>query len=253
MAQVQFKQSAIKSRADQVVWLILRMADLDKPLQTIDMSGADSSAEARTALGGFVAQAGAAAAQRAAEDPQVREQVAASAAAGAGAAFQAAQQGAARAFGEFNAYIQMGPTGVSMLCTFGAIGTIVVAIIDCLSIAGILTNPAQYVLNLYLFIFGITMILIEADTQRMTNFALLRTLAPRVSRLQAFIFREVHIISGLVGRGMFYLFVGLFCVTECWWCLTFLAGLFNCVNGVLCIASGMKNSDPRAQGQAYSP
>jgi len=221
------------------------MADLEQPLSgTVDMSGV---AKTRTSngMGPFAAQAGAAGGAHLAQDPTFRDHVQSEFSAGAGSvmqsSFSAVQGGVVRAFGEINKYIQMGPTGVSVLCTFGAVSTSAVGVLGLFELTSMITQPATYVLNLYLFFFGVAMLLIELDVSRLRQFAILGALAPLVTRWQSWIFQEVHLISSLRGRGFFYLFVGLFCLTECWFCLTFIVGLFNCLNGVLCIGANLKS------------
>jgi len=156
--------------------------------------------------------------------------------------FSTIQRGATRAFGEIHRYVQMGPRGVSVLCTFSALLTATDGAMNILRVTDAISGLFVYLLNVYLILFGVAMFLIEVDVQRLNQFSILKFASPLVSSWQSWIFQEVHIISGLKGRGAFYLFVGLLCLTSCsgsLLCVTFYVGLFNVLNGVLCIMSSM--------------
>ncbi|CAE7819904.1 unnamed protein product [Symbiodinium sp. CCMP2592] len=49
------------------------------------------------------------------------------------------------------------------------------------------------------------------------------------------VFNRANFLTELRGRGFFYLFIGTLAVTQCFVCLTFVAGLWNMLMGILCL------------------
>jgi len=56
-------------------------------------------------------------------------------------------------------------------------------------------------------------------------------LAPYILEWQKTVFEYAKFLTLLPGRGSFYIFVGLFLITQCWFCLFFLCGVANIVCG----------------------
>mmetsp|Transcript_12548 Transcript_12548/g.23156 ORF Transcript_12548/g.23156 Transcript_12548/m.23156 type:complete len:253 (+) Transcript_12548:70-828(+) len=227
--------------------------DLDQPLNTkVDLSKEKPST---VGLENAAAAAVSKAAERAAQDPQVQAAVAQAASNAASSAASAAWQGTqarvVRGASEALRYVQMGGTGISMLCTIAALLTTFIAAFSVFGLLGFLIKiePATYILNLYMFIFGIVALLLEADLERMAQQPLLGKLEPCVRRWQQYVHQEMHIITGLRGRGFFYLFLGVLGVVQAFPSLTFVCGLLNIFSGTMCVsASCTQPVQPSADG-----
>merc|ERR1711879_236694 len=60
-------------------------------------------------------------------------------------------------------------------------------------------------------------------------------LAPFCEQYQIEVFKRAQVLTELRGRGLFYLFVGSLAITQCFFCLLFLVGVWNVLMGVLCL------------------
>lgn len=158
------------------------------------------------------------------------------------AAYEQAQQGwnVARdglgdAVTQLGSYVQEGPAGVSILCFLGGIATTIVGILGVLNFTRVAASPFQYVLNLYLTLFGIVTFLLEADVEAVRKLKIFGALAPWVEQYQLEIFKRANFLTELRGRGFFFVFVGSLAITQCFPCLLFIVGIWNLVMGVLCV------------------
>mmetsp|Transcript_76358 Transcript_76358/g.181583 ORF Transcript_76358/g.181583 Transcript_76358/m.181583 type:complete len:259 (+) Transcript_76358:73-849(+) len=198
---------------------------------------------------GYASAAVSRAAERAAQDPQVQAAVAEAATTAAtsvaASALQSAQARVVRGASEAMRYIQMGGTGISTLCTISAFATICITLISMFGVLGSLVTfqLATYTLNVYMFFFGWIALLLEADLDRLAAMPLLGKVEPCVRRRQQFVHQEVHIITGLKGRGFFYIFMGVLGVVQ-GISLTFLCGLLNLFSGTMCISAACSNPPP---------
>mmetsp|Transcript_10677 Transcript_10677/g.24301 ORF Transcript_10677/g.24301 Transcript_10677/m.24301 type:complete len:251 (+) Transcript_10677:61-813(+) len=216
-------------------------ADLGQPLNNnVDLSKEKPST---TGLESAAAAAVSRAAEKAAQDPQVQAAVAQAASnaatTAASTAWQGAQARVVRGASEAFRYIQMGGSGMSTLCTCTAFLTTLIA---GFSVIGIFTPllkfaMATYTLNVYMFVFGIVAILLEADLDRLAQLPLLGKLEVCVRRWQQYVHQEMHIITGLRGRGFFYLFLGILGVVQEFPSLTFICGLLNIFSGTMCVSA----------------
>merc|ERR1719188_85523 len=102
------------------------------------------------------------------------------------------------------------------------------------NVFGSVMDPFHYILNVYVFVFGVTTALVEADTDRIRiMMAPFHRLAEPVTRAQAWLHEECRLLTRLRGRGLFYLYQGTLMVTQCVLCLMFLSGLYNAIMGIL--------------------
>lgn len=147
---------------------------------------------------------------------------------------QAATTGAGTAILELRKYVQEGPAGVSMLCFLGGLATIFAGFIGLLNLGG-LASPFHYVLNAYLFVFGVVTVLLEADMESFKQMSFLGRFAPFVEQYQKEVFQRANFLTQLRGRGFFFLFVGSLAITQCFFCLFFVVGVWNVLMGVLCL------------------
>lgn len=155
-----------------------------------------------------------------------------------------AGQAAMQAGASLREYVQTGPAGVSVLCFMGGIATTFVGLLGMLNLGAIFT-PFYYVLNIYLLCFGVISFLLEADSQRLGEFAVIGKLAPLVASYQKQVFEQANFLTQLRGRGLFYLFIGTLAGSQCLLCLTFICGLWNVLMGVLCLMMSF-GMDPAA-------
>jgi len=178
---------------------------------------------------------GASVASAAMQNPEVQRQVQAAAYDQASTGLAAARDGAKTAVIELGKYIQEGPAGISVLCFLGGLATTVIGILGILTVTDGLTNPFHYVLNIYLTVFGIIAVMLEADLAALQRLPILGKLGPLIEKYQMDIFRKANFLTELFGRGLFYIFVGTLAITQCFVCLLFLAGLWNLLMGVVCV------------------
>eukprot|EP00930_Biecheleria_cincta_P070476 TRINITY_DN58115_c0_g1_i1.p1 TRINITY_DN58115_c0_g1~~TRINITY_DN58115_c0_g1_i1.p1 ORF type:complete len:276 (-),score=24.28 TRINITY_DN58115_c0_g1_i1:137-964(-) len=196
-----------------------------------------------------VAQAVTRAMTQALEDPEVQSQLVAGARRGAHRWCASMQDVAASGVGEIKRYFQMGPTGLSTMCTLSGVALIVISILDAIDISNI-KSPFQYFLNMYLFVIGWVVLFLEANLERMQMMTLIRRIEPCVRRWQEWVHREMHFLTYLKTRGFFYLFVGLLCAMQCFICLTFPIGLWTIIAGIGCITTTPKPAEPHAEPPA---
>lgn len=136
----------------------------------------------------------------------------------------------------FNDYIQQGPRGVSTLCFVGGTATSVVGVMMVCNVFGSLVDPFHYILSVYMFAFGVATACIEADTDRIGTLIMpFDSLAGPITRAQAWLHEECKFLTTLRGRGLFYLYQGTLMVTQCIFCMLFVAGMYCFVMGTLCI------------------
>eukprot|EP00928_Gymnodinium_smaydae_P038245 TRINITY_DN26419_c0_g1_i1.p2 TRINITY_DN26419_c0_g1~~TRINITY_DN26419_c0_g1_i1.p2 ORF type:complete len:227 (+),score=63.71 TRINITY_DN26419_c0_g1_i1:85-765(+) len=195
----------------------------------VDLSGGASAAPASS--GGF----GAGLAASAMNNPNVQDQMKAAAYEHAQHGLAAAREGAGVAAAELNKYIREGPAGISILCFLGGLATSFIGFLGLLNIGGGLTSPFSYVLNVYLTGFGFVAVLLEADTKAMQKMQVIGKFVPLFDRYQAQIFTKANFLTELLGRGLFYFFVGSLAITQCLICPLFLVGLWNVLMGAICI------------------
>lgn len=151
-------------------------------------------------------------------------------------------------------YVQQGPQGVSTLCFLGGMATSLVGGLGIFNMGNVLIDPIAYILNVYMFAFGLATTCIEADTDTIgTLMTPFDRLAEPITRAQAWLNQEVKLLTELRGRGLFYLYQGSLMVSRCVFCPIFLGGLYNVLVGILCICMsfGIKPDLPSMAGQPY--
>ncbi|CAJ1416271.1 unnamed protein product [Effrenium voratum] len=174
-------------------------------------------------------------AEAALQDPTVQQQLKEVAYQKAQEGFEVAKVATAMAAEELGKYVQEGPAGISVLCFLGGLATTVIGILGLLNFGNGLTSPFTYVLNAYLMTFGVVTFLLEADVESLRSMRVLGRLSPWVERYQLEVFNRANFLTELRGRGLFYVFIGTLAVTQCFFCLTFIAGLWNLLMGILCL------------------
>mmetsp|Transcript_8357 Transcript_8357/g.15207 ORF Transcript_8357/g.15207 Transcript_8357/m.15207 type:complete len:244 (-) Transcript_8357:31-762(-) len=185
--------------------------------------------------GGYAGGFGQQMAEAAMQDPTVQQQIKEVAYNKAQEGLEAARVAGAMAAEELGKYIQEGPAGISVLCFLGGLATTLIGILGLLNFGYGIMSPFTYVLNAYLVAFGIVTFLLEADVESMRRLKVIGRLSPWVERYQMEVFNRANFLTELRGRGFFYLFIGTLAVTQCFICLTFVAGLWNMLMGILCL------------------
>lgn len=175
-------------------------------------------------------------AEEALVNPRMREAMKRQALVVGGHAVDAAKYCGHRGAEVFQDYIQQGPQGVSVLCFVGGVATTILGAMGVCNFFGTVMDPFHYILNAYVFVFGLATALLEADTDRigilMTPF---NKLAEPVTRAQAWLHEECRLLTRLRGRGFFYLYQGTLLVTQCVFCLLFVCGLYLVAMGTICV------------------
>mmetsp|Transcript_25294 Transcript_25294/g.57479 ORF Transcript_25294/g.57479 Transcript_25294/m.57479 type:complete len:342 (-) Transcript_25294:141-1166(-) len=192
------------------------------------------------------------AAEQALADPVVREAIKQQAAHIGGHAMVAARHYGHQGLMAFQDYVQQGPQGVSTLCFVGGLATSILGFMNICNVFGTIVDPIHYILNAYMFAFGLATAVIEADTDRIGMLVTpFDRLAEPVTRAQAWLHEECKLLTQLRGRGLFYFYQGTLMVTQCVFCLIFLCGLYNVGIGVLCIMMSFGYT-PDIEGMALS-
>jgi len=136
----------------------------------------------------------------------------------------------------FQDYIQQGPKGVSQLCFVGGTATSVLGFMYVFNFFGSVVDPFHYILSAYMFAFGIATACIEADTDTIGMLIMpFDRLAEPITRMQAWLHEECKLLTTLRGRGLFYVYQGSLMITQCGFCLLFVAGFYNAFMGAICI------------------
>jgi len=195
-----------------------------------------SNNQGQSTSGGYVGQMGAELVKAGLQDSRVQDAIKAQAYDAAHQGWEAAKVGGVVAAHELHGYVQEGPAGISILCFLGGVATTIVGIIQgVLNIGALFSMPFHWVLSMYLMGFGFVSVLLEADTEKLKTMKFIGHFSPFVEHQQMEIFKRALFLTELRGRGLFYLFVGSLAITQCWWCLFFLVGLWNIIMGILCL------------------
>lgn len=177
-----------------------------------------------------------AATEQALADPETREIIKQQAMQVGGQVVVVAKHYGRQSIAVFQDYIQQGPKGVSVLCFIGGVGASCVGALGLSNVGNVALDPFHYILNIYMFVFGLVTTLIEADTDRVgTMMTPFDKLAEPITRMQAFLHEECRLLTRLRGRGFFYLYQGTLMVSQCFLCLLFVGGLYIALMGVICI------------------
>lgn len=148
-----------------------------------------------------------------------------------------AKQGAKAAFQGMHQYIQGGPAGVSVLCFLSGCATAVIGFLNIINIFGALTSPFTYLLNSYLCVFGVVTFLLEVDVDRMKAVPGMGAFSEQIMKYHDFVCDYCKFLTLLKGRGLFYVFIGSFAITQMS-LLLIAVGLANLFCGVVCVLMG---------------
>jgi len=143
----------------------------------------------------------------------------------------------AQGLDSINKLVQQGPGGVSVLSLIGGCATLAVGI-DCLINIGEINTPFGFLLDIYLIIFGLTSILLEADINVLKKTPVVKSSVHFLAKYQAMVHEYALFLTKLQGRGMFYIFVGMLTIPQCLpgMCFKFWIGAWNIFVGALCVA-----------------
>eukprot|EP00746_Dinoflagellata_sp_MGD_P144362 gnl/MRDRNA2_/MRDRNA2_77098_c0_seq2.p1 gnl/MRDRNA2_/MRDRNA2_77098_c0~~gnl/MRDRNA2_/MRDRNA2_77098_c0_seq2.p1 ORF type:complete len:245 (+),score=28.05 gnl/MRDRNA2_/MRDRNA2_77098_c0_seq2:83-817(+) len=147
--------------------------------------------------------------------------------------------------GMVKGYIHQGPQGVSVLCLLGGMVSSALGLLKMINIFTVLVDPLGYILNAYLFIFGLVTICLEVDIdclRRIRGMEMFAFLPVYVSPLeflrmmQSMLHEHCKLLTYQWGRGFLYLFLGVSMASQCTLCLLFVIGMYHLGMGVLCVA-----------------
>ncbi|XP_026190386.1 uncharacterized protein LOC113146632 [Cyclospora cayetanensis] len=117
-----------------------------------------------------------------------------------------------------------GPKPLRFLCFLGGLVTFLTAGLACINIFSLLVEPSGYILQLYLVLFGLLTMTVEA-----------KDIQP-LERLRPFFFSWFRFLTVPGGKGCFYLFYGSLSLSL-WRSSFFLAlvGMYTASMGIVCI------------------
>lgn len=143
-----------------------------------------------------------------------------------------------RSLDVINSYVQMGPQGLSVLCFFVGLGTVVLGSLQAVTevmTGAVFIGPFHFVLSLYTVFFGFTAVLLESDADRINTLPVIGPFGIHLHQWQKFVHEFAFFLTRLRGRGVFYIFIGTLCISECLFCPFFILGLANGGLGVFCM------------------
>jgi hypothetical protein len=214
----------------------------------VHLSGdkASSGAAGNASAGGSAAGA---AVRAAMNDPTVRAEVVANATQAVTHAAQVGWHAAEEGASEVIRYMQTHHWSTSALCLIGGFATIITGLVGLISI-----KPLEAISRLYLIIFGVVTIMLEVDVEQLQQYPRLSFLQGFIARTQMDIHRELHAFTGLKGRGVFYVFVGLFALSL-GGVFAFMVGVYDLLLGGICITTAIRAGPryPTAAGQMSQP
>lgn len=117
-----------------------------------------------------------------------------------------------------------GPKPLRFLCFFGGLVTVAASGLACLNILSFLAHPSNYILQLYLVLFGILTMVVEAKD------------IPPLERMRPFFTSWFRFLTVPGGKGSFYLFYGSLSISL--WRSSFilaLVGIYTASMGIVCI------------------
>jgi hypothetical protein len=151
----------------------------------------------------------------------------------------AAQEGLMGGLHAFNAKVQKGPAGVTLLAFGGGAALTFIGIWTFFTIVSI--GITDWLINCFQILFGIFMMLIEAQGDWLDR------LSPKAVEFQAKLGEYAKFLTLLLGRGIFYIFLGSLTMTtglsEPLDVMETLIGVYVMFIGIICI--GM-HTNPQA-------
>lgn len=136
----------------------------------------------------------------------------------------------------FQDYVQQGPRAVTNLCLCGGVSTSCLGLAYLAGFSGVIYNPFGYLLHVYMFLFGIATVILEADVDRIADTSL-HPAVPHIQQAQGWLHSKIQFLTELNGRGLFYIYQGTLMTTQdCFWCLLFFCGMYNIFMGGLYLA-----------------
>lgn len=98
-------------------------------------------------------------------------------------------------------YMQKGATGLRFLAFVGGAGITLTGLLNIAQITGLITEPMYYLVNIYQVLFGVGILLLEAEPALVDKYESL-------SKGQAWVQENLQVLTTVWGRGVFYLYVG---------------------------------------------
>lgn len=166
-------------------------------------------------------------------------------------------RGGSKVLQQATEFIGEGPKPLRFLCFVGGLVTVLIAGLACLNVFSFIVDPSNYILQVYLVLFGLLTMVVEAKD------------IPPLERLRPFFFSWFRFLTVPGGKGCFYLFYGSLSISL--WRSSFilaLIGIYTASMGVVCVLVhfGMRHElqqhgitvsegpgDEMALGQALEP
>ncbi|CDJ64887.1 Chromosome III, complete sequence, related [Eimeria necatrix] len=121
-------------------------------------------------------------------------------------------------------FLGEGPKPLRFLCFIGGLMTVVTSGLACINIFSILVEPSNYILQVYLVLFGLLTMAVEAKD------------IPPLERMRPFFFSWFRFLTVPGGKGCFYIFYGSLSLSL-WRSSFFLAlvGIYTASMGIVCV------------------
>ncbi|KEP61665.1 UNVERIFIED_CONTAM: hypothetical protein HHA_267300 [Hammondia hammondi] len=120
--------------------------------------------------------------------------------------------------------VKEGPKPLRALCFVGGLVLIAVTVLQIMNIFSVVGNPASYILQLFVMMFGVAICVIEAKDFE------------QLERLQPLFVTWFKFLTVPLGKGLFYILVGAICVSL--WSSNFLllfVGGYMVLMGIMCV------------------
>jgi|Transcript_86825 hypothetical protein len=130
-------------------------------------------------------------------------------------------------------YLVSHTEGISRFCLLGGLAVMVITAMGLFNVFAVVT-PVEYLLNAYCLIFGIVVVLLEANADDLERLPWSTSLASWVRRHQELTYEYCKFLTVLWPRGLFYLFIGSSLIAMCH-IFTSLVGLWMMICGAICV------------------
>jgi len=143
-------------------------------------------------------------------------------------------------------HVIQGPLGVSILCILGGVGTITSCVLGLIDIKGAWSSPVAYLINIYGLAFGLMVLFLECEPERMQHIPGLGKCVPNCGACRVRFLDECKFTTFLVGRGLFYMFVGSLSVIQ-WTIASVVTGfwMIGCGAILLFVPRTRKETEPQ--------
>lgn len=103
--------------------------------------------------------------------------------------------------GEFVKRMEQGPAGVRFLAFLGGVVSCGFGMFNCINVFSALSHTVKYVMNIYIVLFSLTVVVFEAKSEWIQK-------VPWILDYQDNLIQQAKFLAEVLGRGLFYMFLG---------------------------------------------